>query len=267
MKQRNFLIIILLSALIVVSFLLINNIFHEEVNNSTQEFVNYTYQIVNSYPHDPNAFTQGLVFKDGVIFEGTGLYGQSTIRRVNLETGNVTQLFKLDDNFFGEGITIFENKIIQLTWKSKIGFVYDVETFELLDEFEYNTEGWGITHNESSLIMSDGTSTLYFINPDTYQIVDNIKVYDKEPVTFLNELEYINGSIFANIWLEDEIVIINPKNGEVTGRIDLTDLRNSVDLNTADVLNGIAYDSDENRLFITGKRWSKLFQIELQPTK
>jgi len=231
------------------------------------EQLNYTYKIVNTYDHDEAAFTQGLVFNDGVLYEGTGLFGQSTLRRVELETGNVTQLYSLSNTFFGEGITIFEDRIIQLTWKSGKGFVYDKSSFELLQTFEYSTQGWGITHNGSSLIMSDGTANLYYLDPETFQTIGQIEVYDKEPVMELNELEYINGSVYANIWQKDQIAIIDPETGQVTGWIDLTNINDSENQNIDDVLNGIAYDQDEDRLFVTGKLWSKLFEIRLVQTE
>ena len=181
------------------------------------EPVHYTYTVVNVYPHDEAAFTQGLVFEDGVLYEGTGLYGQSTLRRVELETGTVTQVYDLPDQFFGEGITVFGDKIIQLTLNSKRGFVYDRSSFELLQEFEYTTEGWGITHNGSALIMSDGTAALYFLDPETFQTIGQIEVHDEEPVTLLNELEYIDGSVYANIWKEQKIAVIDPQTGQITG--------------------------------------------------
>ncbi len=225
--------------------------------------LNYSYDITNVYPHDENAFTQGLVFEDGVLYESTGLYGQSTLRRVELDTGMVIQLYALPDQFFGEGITVFDDKIIQLTWRSNRGFVYDKHSFDLLQEFSYPTEGWGITHDGSSLIMSDGTATLYFLNPETFEKVNQIEVYDVDPVTELNELEFINGEIYANIWKEDKIAIINPQSGHVTGWIDLEGIQDLENLDGSDVLNGIAYDAEEDRLFVTGKRWSQLFEINL----
>ena len=231
------------------------------------ETLHYTYEIVNVYPHDETAFTQGLVFENGVLYEGTGLWGQSSLRRVELETGNLTQLYSLSDGFFGEGITIFEDKIIQLTWKSGKGFVYNKNSFELLQTFEYSTDGWGITNNGTSLIMSDGTATLYFLDPETFQTLGQVEVYDEEPVTQLNELEYINGRVYANIWHEDKIAIINSQTGQITGWIDLEGIRDLVNQVTSDVLNGIAYDQNANRLFVTGKLWSKLFEIELVPTQ
>lgn len=231
------------------------------------EQLHYTYNIVNIYPHNETSFTQGLVFENGVLYEGTGLYGQSTLRRVELETGKTLQIFTLPNQFFGEGITIFDEKIIQLTWRSNKGFVYDKHSFELLQEFDYPTEGWGITHDGSKLLMSDGTTTLYFLDPETFTQVGQIEVYDKDtgPVTMLNELEYIQGKVYANIWLEDKIAIINPQTGQVTGWINLENIYNLINPETGNVLNGIAYDENEDRLFVTGKRWSQLFEVELVP--
>jgi glutamine cyclotransferase len=264
MKRQHLIIILFCMGLIAAcSFTLVL------LSDSPIQFepVQYTYNIVNMYPHDETAFTQGLVFKDGILYEGTGLYGHSTLRSVDLETGTVTQIHDLPDQFFGEGITIFGDKIIQLTWKSGRGLVYDKSSFELLQEFEYPTEGWGITHNGSMLIMSDGTATLYFLDPETFQTISQIEVYDKDPVTLLNELEYINGSVYANIWKEDKIAIINPQMGKVTGWIDLTSIRDFVNQEKIDVLNGIAFDKERDRLFVTGKWWSKLFEIELTTTE
>ncbi len=225
----------------------------------------YTYEIVNVYPHDKNAFTQGLIFDNGTLYESTGLYGYSTLRRVELATGNILQLYNLSNQFFGEGITIFDDKIIQLTWRSNKGFVYDKHTFELLQDFNYPTEGWGITHNGSLLIMSDGTATLYFLDPETFGKVGQIEVYDAAPVTELNELEYINGEIYANIWKKEKIAVINPQTGQVKGWINLKGIQDAEDRDTENVLNGIAYDTKEDRLFVTGKRWSQLFEINLIP--
>lgn len=228
------------------------------------ETQHYTYKVVNAYPHDENAFTQGLVFEDGFLYEGTGRFGQSTLRRVELETGSIAQLHALPAQLFGEGITIFEDKIVQLTWVSRKGFVYDKSSFALLQEFEYSTEGWGITHDGSRLIMSVGNATLYFLDPTTFQITSQVEVYDEEPVKMLNELEYIDGMVYANIWTEEKIAIINPQTGRVTGWIDLEGLKEAGNQN-ADVLNGIAYDAEEDRLFVTGKLWSRIYEIELVP--
>ena len=232
----------------------------EPVNS---EPVNYSYRIVNVYPHDETAFTQGLIFEDGVLYEGTGLYGNSSLRRVELETGVILQLHALSNDYFGEGITLFDDKIIQLTWQSQKGFVYDKDSFELLQEFSYPTQGWGITNDGNQLIMSDGTANLYFLDPETFQRIGQVEVHDNGIVTKLNELEYINGEVYANIWLTDKIAIINPNSGQVTGWIDLTGIYNQENSNPNSVLNGIAYDTENERLFVTGKFWSQLFQIKL----
>jgi glutamine cyclotransferase len=223
------------------------------------------YRIVNTYPHDPRAFTQGLVFANDFLYEGTGLRGQSSLRKVDLKTGNILRVRQLPAHFFGEGITIYGNRVIQLTWRAKVGFVYDRQTFELLDTFNYPTEGWGITHDGRSLIMSAGTSTLYFLNPQTFQEVGRLEVHTRDgPVSRLNELEYVQGEIYANVWKTDRIAKISPETGEVMGWIDLEGLLRPEDLNRRiDVLNGIAYDVKNDRLFVTGKLWPKLFEIEL----
>jgi uncharacterized repeat protein (TIGR01451 family) len=225
----------------------------------------YTYTIVNTYPHDPDAFTQGLVFENGVLYEGTGLWGRSTLRKVTLETGGVIQSYDLPSEFFGEGITIFGDRIIQLTWRSHTGFVYERDSFDLLREFTYPTEGWGITHDGERLIMSDGTSTLYFWDPETFEQVGQVGVYDENgPVRRLNELEYVQGKVFANVWQTDRIAIIAPQTGQVMGWIDLKGLLDPGSVSQpVDVLNGIAYDAETDRLFVTGKLWPTLFEIDL----
>jgi len=225
----------------------------------------YTYNVVNTYPHDRTAFTQGLVFEDDVLYEGTGQYGYSTLRRVELETGDILQIRELSEQFFGEGITIYGDEIIQLTWQSNIGFVYDKESFELLQEFNYSTEGWGITHDGTRLIMSDGTSTLHFLDPQTFEEIGQLEVLDNDtPIARLNELEYIQGEIYANVWQEDWVVRIAPQTGQVVGWIELRGLLTAEDRSEpVDVLNGIAYDAMTERLFVTGKLWPKLFEIEL----
>ncbi|MBN2181027.1 MAG: glutaminyl-peptide cyclotransferase [Sedimentisphaerales bacterium] len=229
----------------------------------------YSYQIVNTFAHEPNAFTQGLVWDNGFLYEGTGLPGRSSLRKVELETGRVLKNYELPDEFFGEGITILQNNIIQLTYKSNIGFVYDKQTFELLREFEYPTEGWGITHNGKNLIMSDGTPTLYFLDPKTFDRLSSIDVYHENNLLWgLNELEYIDGRIYANIWPTDRIAVIEPKTGKVTAIVDLKGLLAEHDRSPdVDVLNGIAYDPAKHRLFVTGKFWPKLFEIKLIPAK
>jgi glutamine cyclotransferase len=235
------------------------------VNNTTSKILFYKYNIVNTYPHDRNAFTQGLVYENNILYEGTGLRGHSTLRKVDIETGNILLIHELPSQFFGEGITIYGNKIIQLTWKSNVGFVYDKSNFNLLKEFNYSTEGWGITHNGMNLIISDGTSTLYFLDPDSFEEIERIEVFDNNgPVSRLNELEYVQGEIYANVWKTDNIARIDPHTGQVVGWIELNGLLNSKNFDEpVDVLNGIAYDAEKDRLFVTGKLWPKIFEIEL----
>jgi glutaminyl-peptide cyclotransferase len=225
------------------------------------------YRIVHTYRHDPDAFTQGLLFYDGYLYEGTGLNGKSSVRKVELNTGRVLQKIELPINYFGEGLALWKDKLIELTWQSKIGFVYDRDTLKQLRTFTYSREGWGITQDGKRLIMSDGSSTLYFWDPETFQEIGHLDVVDKgKPVPNLNELEYIHGEIYANIWQTDRIARISPTTGNVLGWIDLSGLLTGAEKSEADVLNGIAYDAKQNRLFITGKRWPKLFEIQLAPT-
>jgi glutamine cyclotransferase len=228
----------------------------------------YGYTVVNEYPHDSTAFTQGLVFEDGFLYEGTGLYGSSSLRKVELETGDILKIRNLDPQYFGEGVTIFRDTIIQVTWRSNVGFVYiEADTFELIDTFTYPTEGWGLTHDGTHLIMSDGSSTLYFADPHTYELAYQIEVRaNGYPVERLNELEYIQGNIYANIWVTDNIAIINPQTGEVTAWLNLTGLLDPVaPLKVPGVLNGIAFDPESVRLFVTGKLWPTLFEIDVAP--
>ena len=192
-------------------------------NTNSPEF--YTYQIIDTFPHDDGAFTQGLFFENGVFYESTGRYGNSSVRKVDPPTGEIVKIHELPDQFFGEGLTVVDGRIIQLTWRSKVGFVYDKETFELEKEFSYKTEGWGITYDGSRLVMSDGTENLYFLDVKTFEPIGQIKVSDRgAPVTRLNELEFINGEVFANVWGSDSIVRINPQTGKVVGWISLQGL-------------------------------------------
>lgn len=227
----------------------------------------YTYRVVRAYPHDPNAFTQGLVYQDGYLYEGTGLKGASTIRRVELTSGRVLKKQPIDSIYFGEGIVLWKGKLIEITWQSKIGFIYDQSTFKKLGSFKYDTEGWGLTHDGKRIIMSDGTSTLYFRDPETLAQTGTLQVTDQgNPVVNLNELEYIKGEIWANVWRSDRIARIDPKSGKVTGWIDLSGLLKPEYVKPGmqpDVLNGISYDEAKNRIFVTGKLWPKLFEIEL----
>lgn len=227
----------------------------------------FGYRIVNTYPHNTNSFTQGLIFDKGVLYESTGLNGRSAVKIVDLKTGKTLKSHELPDNYFGEGIAIIENKIIQLTWRSKTGFVYDKKTLKLIKKFSYQTQGWGITYDGKYLIISDGSAVLYFMDPNTFKVVGTLEVYgDNGKVSKLNELEYINGEIYANIWGTEKIAKINPKNGRVTAWIDLSGLLNKEDKkNRVDVLNGIAFNSDKGSLFVTGKLWPKMFEIELVP--
>jgi len=226
----------------------------------------YTYKIINTYPHDHNAFTQGLIFEDGILYESTGLYGRSSLRKVDLESGFIIQHCNLPQQFFGEGITIYKDKIIWLTWRSGTGFVFDKNDFKLLQSFKYQTEGWGITNDGASLIMSDGTAFLYFLDPETFKEIGKIEVRDNNgAVTYLNELEYIEGEVYANVWQTEKIARINPYNGKITGWIELGGLLSSQGYqHPVDVLNGIAYDSKNRRIFVTGKLWSKIFEIQIQ---
>ncbi len=225
----------------------------------------YTYEIVNTFPHDRDAWTQGLVYVEDVLYEGTGRQGQSNLRTIELETGNVLRLHRLPVQLFGEGVTVLGDKVFQLTWKAHVGFVYDKDSFRLLQVFTYPTQGWGITHDGQRLIMSDGTSTLHFLDPETLEEIGQIEVYDQNgPVTRLNELEYIHGEVYANVWQTDRIARIDPQTGQVTGWIDLTGLLSEKDrVEPVGVLNGIAYDAENDRLFVTGKLWPKIFEIEL----
>lgn len=227
----------------------------------------YTYKVVKTYYHDPKAFTQGLAFEKGLLYESTGLQGSSTLRKVELGTGRVLQMYKLPAEFFAEGITICKDRIIQLTYRSRVGFVYKKDTFELLQKFNYSTEGWGITCDGKHLVTSDGTSTLYFLDPETLKQTGHIEVHDNNrPVSGLNELEYVKGEIFANVWPTELVARISPQTGQVTGWIYLTGLLSLEDpTQPVDVLNGIAYDAANDRLFVTGKCWPKLFEIKLVP--
>lgn len=228
--------------------------------------LNYTYSMVNTYPHDPTAFTEGLVYESGVLYESTGLVGDSSVRKVDLETGTVLQSVSLGDDFFGEGLTAFGDSLIQLTWQSEIGLVYNKTSFNSTQRFRYQGEGWGITHDNSRLIMSNGSAILTFLDPHTFKPIGTVQVSDGDnPVINLNELEYVNGDVYANIWHQDRIAIINIQTGQVKGWVNLSGIyRGNGD--TENVLNGIAYDAIGNRLFVTGKRWSQLFEIKLEPS-
>lgn len=252
-------------------------------NGSTQsnttkpgaDVTKYSYEIVKVYPHDPKAFTQGLIYHDGFLYEGTGgkpargddFY--SSVRKVDLETGKVLQKYDVPVDYFGEGITLLNDKIYEITWQERTGFVYNLSDFKLLKEFHYAGDGWGLTNDGTNLIMSDGTHVIKFVDPETFQTLRTIVVMDEQgkPLMKLNELEYIKGQIWANIWETPWIVIIDPANGKLLGRIDFSKLVDQEqDTNKrADVLNGVAYDAAGDRIFITGKNWTRLFEIKVKP--
>jgi glutaminyl-peptide cyclotransferase len=233
---------------------------------ATPTLIHYTYTLVNTYPHDPNAFTEGLLYSDGSLYESTGINGNSSLRCVDLITGNILQEYALPDQYFGEGIAVVNNTILQLTWESQIGFIYDKTTFATLGNFSFSTEGWGLTFDGKHLIMSDGTNNLYFIDPTTFERTGQIQVHDgNTTIVNINELEYINGDVYANIWQTNTIAIINPQTGQVKAWIDLTGITSENNSDPNSVLNGIAYDQNSNRLFVTGKDWPSLYEIKLVP--
>ncbi len=223
------------------------------------------YQIVAKYPHDATAFTQGLIFNEGRLFEGTGKKGGSSLRLVDLATGKVERNAPLNSHYFGEGITILDGRIYQLTWQNRIGIVYDAETFNVEKTFQYTGEGWGLTNDTQNLIMSDGSATLRFLDPKTFEVVKRVTARGSQgKVDRLNELEFVKNEIWANIWYEDKIVRISPETGELLGSIDLGGLYPRKQRpSSEDVLNGIAYDAENDRLFVTGKNWPQLFEIKV----
>jgi glutamine cyclotransferase len=227
----------------------------------------YTFEVVRVFPHDRTAYTQGLVYRDGFLYEGTGLNGHSSLRKVRLETGEVVQRVELSAEFFGEGITLFKNQVLQLTWKSQTGFVYTINDFHVQRRFSYRGEGWGLTTDGHELFLSDGTPEIRVLDPSTFAEKRRIRVHDgSTPIAQLNELEFVEGEIYANVWQTNRIARISPQNGKVLAWIDLTDLLSPVYRVEQDaVLNGIAYDPDRKRLFVTGKLWPSIFEIRLVP--
>ncbi|MBZ5690083.1 MAG: glutaminyl-peptide cyclotransferase [Acidobacteriia bacterium] len=227
----------------------------------------YTFIPIRAFPHDTSAYTQGLAYRDGFVYEGTGLNGRSSLRKVNLETGTVVQRVDLEPEFFGEGITILRDEIVQLTWKSHTGFVYDLKNLQLVHHFSYSGEGWGLATNSRELFMSDGTSDIRVLDAVTFREKRRFKVHDgSNIIDQLNELEFVEGQIFANVWHTNRIARISPQTGAVVGWIDLTGLLSPVyHLEPEAVLNGIAYDSVRKRLFVTGKLWPSVFEIKLSP--
>jgi len=223
------------------------------------------YRVIHTYPHSKDAFTQGLVYSNGVLFEGTGQETGSSLREVELETGTITRQHNLDASLFGEGITLFNDRIYQVTWQNKVGFVYEKSTFKVINKIYYPTQGWGLTTFDNKILMSDGTNIIYFFEPEMFTVVSRLEVYDNDKkVDQLNELEFINGEIWANIWMSDLIARIDPMSGKVIAYIDLGGILPNADRNyDTDVLNGIAYDPEGKRIFVTGKKWPKLFEIKL----
>jgi glutamine cyclotransferase len=225
----------------------------------------YGFVLVNAFPHDPEAFTQGLVFRDGFLYESTGLNGRSSLRKVRLETGEVLQREDVDRRYFAEGLTDWDGRLLQLTWETNVGFIYDLASFKLERTFQYEGEGWGLTHDGTRLIMSDGTPRLRFLDPMTQQETGGVEVKDAGvPVDELNELEFVKGEIYANVWMTDRIAIISPQSGLVTAWLDLAGLRPGPATRGDDVLNGIAYDGARDRLFVTGKLWPRLFEVRIR---
>ena len=225
----------------------------------------YGYEVVNVYPHDRNAFTQGLLYRDGAIYESTGLNGRSSLRKVQLETGKVLQQVSVESRYFAEGLTDWGSRLVQLTWNTNVGFVYDLASFKRLQTFSYEGEGWGLARDAKRIVMSDGTSTLRFLDPQTLQVVGRLPVTDGNlPVRDLNELEVIDGQVYANVWLTDRIAMISPETGRVSGWINLAGLMPRGSVSGDAVLNGIAYDAQRKRLFVTGKLWPSLFEIRVR---
>ena len=235
-----------------------------EVAVDQKEIPVYGYRVVAVHPHDPGAFTQGLAYRDGLLYEGTGLYGRSSLRETVPQTGEVVRYRALPPHLFGEGIVLLEDRLVQLTWRAGIGLVWELDDLTVFRTFVYATEGWGITSDGERLIMSDGTSTLRFLDPETFTVTGEVEVLaGGEPLTWLNELEHIDGLIYANVWKTDRIAVISPETGVVEAWIDLAGLLTEEVRERADLLNGIAHDPETGRLFVTGKLWPKLFEIEV----
>jgi len=247
----------IISLLLIITSIFITPVTANDINR-------YSYKIVNSYPHDKGAFTQGLYYKEGIIYEGTGKYGDSDLRKYKLEDGKIINKHELSIRYFGEGITLLDKKIYQSTWKAKTMFIYD-EDINLLEKTSFPFECWGLTDNDKNLIMSDGTSKIRFLDPQNFKVLDTIEVtLNGQSIKNINELEYINDKIYANIWQDDYIVIIEPSSGNITGVINLKGIINPNNYDyQLNVLNGIAYDDKNDRLFVTGKLWPLIFEIEL----
>ena len=264
MNRRNYIRSAAVALVVVVAL----SVARFSAQTTARQIPVYGYQVIHIYPHDPAAFTQGLIFLDGFLYESTGLNNRSSLRKVQLETGKVLQQQQVPGEYFAEGLVNWGPDLLQLTWRSKIGFVYDRATFSVKRRFSYAGEGWGLTKDSARIILSDGSATLRFLDPKTLQQTGSLNVSDRgRPVTELNELEYVSGEIWANIWQTDRIARISPFTGNVGGWIDLKGLLKPEEKASADVLNGIAYDPATNRIFVTGKLWPKLFEIKLVDPK
>jgi glutamine cyclotransferase len=234
----------------------------ELVSNMTPKLLNY--KIVNTFPHDTSSFTEGLEFFRDTLYEGTGLRGFSKLLKTDYKTGKIYKSVKLDDMYFGEGITIINNKLYQLTWEEKKGFIYNVDTWKVEKTFDYDKpiEGWGLTNDGKVIYQSDGTEKIWKMNPTNQKMIDYVNVYSgSSKIKSVNELEYINGKIYCNIWQKDAIAVVNPENGKVEAIINLAGLRKFIKYSEAEVLNGIAYNPKTKTIFVTGKKWEKLFEI------
>jgi glutamine cyclotransferase len=225
-----------------------------------------SYEVVNSYPHDSTSFTQGLLWRDGGFYESTGMYGESKLRRLEFPSGKVLKEVSLGDDLFGEGLALVDTRLIQLTWTTHRGFTYDIQSFKKLEEFRYDTEGWGLTYDGTNLILSDGSSDLFYLDPHSFKVTKKLPVtMNGQPITELNELEFIEGEIWSNVWQTDLILRIDPATGRVTSFLKMNDLLAPADrTGREDVLNGIAYDADKKRIFVTGKRWPRIFEIKIK---
>ena len=248
-----------------VFFLFLLQLAYQTMNDKGPSY--YSFNVLTTHPHDNSAFTQGLVFHDGLLYEGTGLYGRSSLRIAELSTGDIIEQVDLPDDYFGEGMTIMGDRVYQVTWKENTGFVYSMDDLTEIRSFSYSGEGWGLTHDGSHLILSNGSSTLSFLDPETFQVVRTVDVtYEDAPVPDLNELEYVDGLVYANVWQLDQIVIIDPDDGATVGWIYLAGIEDHLgSIEGIDVLNGIAYNSETGRLMVTGKLWPNIFEIELIP--
>jgi glutaminyl-peptide cyclotransferase len=260
MKRAYLAVVLVLTATLIVG--LVGYVLFWQPPPQSVTAVNYDYNVVATFPHDESAWTEGLAFNNGSLFEGTGEYGTSQLRRVDLASGAVLQNLSLPNDLYGEGITVVNGTIVQLTWQNHTGFVYGLENLTLIRQFSYFTDGWGLTFDGANLIMSDGSDQLYFLDPSSFVVVRQVSVHDGNvSVTQLNELEFVNGNVYANIWLDGKIAIINPQTGQVTGWVDLGNLEGDATYQA----NGIAYDQQTSKLYVTGKNWPHLYQITLTP--